>query len=1303
MTTTKIKKKTKKTSRALWLSGSLLGLAVATPAWLMLTETGTSVLVTGLTRVLPMMTVGSVAGTLSDLKLTDFRLATEGFSLQADETEAKLSLRALLSGEVRLKRLDVKGLTIAVTDTGNDEPEADIEKNTRLALPVDIVAETVHAQDVSFSINGTTLTLARFQGAYDWRGDSMRLIEPNLTDFTITTVADDSPADAKASSGDLGIRETLTALQTEALFTLPVFDEEGPLTFNLALENFSLNRLDIVEKTLKDGASDTLFTAADIALTADLTGPLLSIKHFETRTSIAELPAVKANGSLSMTDVWRTELTLDAQTAIDALPLGDTHLTLTGELARQITLQADTRGELKTKLHFDWSPAVPGIPGHLDLLLLTPKVLLNPESPTDRLTMGTGTLRLEGDAKSWTLNGFGTVERANLPATLLTVSGQGYPEGAALSNLQLRSRSGTAHFQGDVTWHDILRWRGRAGVTGLDLTDFIDVPAKDLTGTAAITGHWRSADDWQNELCDFSLTGRVHEKDLSLKGAVIAKDHYRLYAPKVSLTLGNNRADFLAKFDKPIFEADLKIDAPTLEDIDPLLKGSLKGSVLLRGNPENPLFVANIAGSALAYGDTNIESATLAGTIKPDRHGTVGGKLAFVAKKLTDNRVPEFNTKVIALVLDGTEKNHTLKLGMQGKPLAAGLRFEGALNRQTFDWTGRLAAARLSTPTGLWSQEKPAKLSFSAKSGTVTLAPHAWTHPDARLRFTSPLILGATGHVALALERLGLPIFDTYLPEGTKLTGDVAGDADIHWYADEKRTPTVTLNLKSRDLSVHREVRRSDGGDTARLSLPVENLELTAGLTRDNARFGWSALLGGSDQVIEKNSTKIPSGRFAGHLTVDDPMGDKRLSGNAAIESLDMSFLNTFFVTGEHAEGIASGQLTAGGTLLSPELHGYLNITGLRVTDGMTPVEMAPSDIGLLFNGMTSSLAASLRTDKGELTLAGTADWQDIDNPFAEVHAKTEKGSDLFFSLPPYVKVRLAPDVYARAQKDKLILGGVIDIPFAKIHVTELPPSTVGVSRDEVMLTDKLVPIMPKSASIPIESQLRIRLGDRVKVDAFGFKTKLTGTVDVLQTKRGLGLTGQLDLKNGRFKAYGQDLQVEDGSVIFAGPVDRPTLNISAIRNPEKTEDEVVAGLKVTGTADSPRVEVFSRPAMPREEALAYLLRGHGVDTTDDENNNAVLTSALIGIGISQTGNMIGSIGNTFGIRDLGVDTTGTGDSSQVVVSGYVLPRLQVKYGVGLFDSLSTLTLRYRLMPKLFLESVSGVNQSVDLLYKFEF
>ena len=241
----------------------------------------------------------------------------------------------------------------------------------------------------------------------------------------------------------------------------------------------------------------------------------------------------------------------------------------------------------------------------------------------------------------------------------------------------------------------------------------------------------------------------------------------------------------------------------------------------------------------------------------------------------------------------------------------------------------------------------------------------------------------------------------------------------------------------------------------------------------------------------------------------------------------------------------------------------------------------------------------------------------------------------------------------------------------------------------------------PKTASIPINSNLIVHVGNNVRIDAFGLKARLTGDLNVVQDKQGLGLNGQINIPEGRFHAYGQDLIVRKGELLFSGPPDQPYLNIEAIRNPDATEDDVIAGVRVTGLADEPKAEIFSDPAMSQQAALSYLLRGQGLES--DQSDSAAMTSMLIGLGVAQSGQIVGKIGETFGVSNLALDTQGVGDSSQVVVSGYVLPGLQVKYGVGIFDSIATLTLRYRLMPKLYLEAVSGVDQALDLLYQFEF
>ncbi len=304
-------------------------------------------------------------------------------------------------------------------------------------------------------------------------------------------------------------------------------------------------------------------------------------------------------------------------------------------------------------------------------------------------------------------------------------------------------------------------------------------------------------------------------------------------------------------------------------------------------------------------------------------------------------------------------------------------------------------------------------------------------------------------------------------------------------------------------------------------------------------------------------------------------------------------------------------------------------------------------------------------------------------------------------TVPPMARLDVSPDIVFEATPQLFALNGSVSIPWARIVVKDMPESAVAVSSDEVMLDAQRQPLKKASAAIPINSNLTIRVGNDVRLDAFGLVARLQGDLKMVQDERGLGLNGQIDIPSGRFKAYGQDLIVRKGLILFSGPPDQPILNIEAIRNPDNTADDVTAGVRVTGMAATPKLEVFSDPTMSQQEALSYLLRGQGLDSSGADSS--AMTSMLVGLGVAQSGQVVGKIGEAFGVSNLALDTQGVGDNSQVVVSGYVLPGLQVKYGVGIFDSLATLTLRYRLMPKLYLEAVSGISQALDVLYQFEF
>ena len=69
----------------------------------------------------------------------------------------------------------------------------------------------------------------------------------------------------------------------------------------------------------------------------------------------------------------------------------------------------------------------------------------------------------------------------------------------------------------------------------------------------------------------------------------------------------------------------------------------------------------------------------------------------------------------------------------------------------------------------------------------------------------------------------------------------------------------------------------------------------------------------------------------------------------------------------------------------------------------------------------------------------------------------------------------------------------------------------------------------------------------------------------------------------------------------------------------------------------------------------------------------------------------------------MAVNATGSGDDTAVEVSGYVAKGVEVRYAVGVFDSQPQLTIRYQLMPQLFVDIIKGSDKALDLLYKFDF
>ncbi|HGF7235823.1 TPA: translocation/assembly module TamB domain-containing protein, partial [Vibrio cholerae] len=280
-------------------------------------------------------------------------------------------------------------------------------------------------------------------------------------------------------------------------------------------------------------------------------------------------------------------------------------------------------------------------------------------------------------------------------------------------------------------------------------------------------------------------------------------------------------------------------------------------------------------------------------------------------------------------------------------------------------------------------------------------------------------------------------------------------------------------------------------------------------------------------------------------------------------------------------------------------------INDIRVKGEISPVDVQSGQVSLKFNGYQAVLNADIQTTDGLLEVDGDADWQQIEDwrLKARVHAPS-----MMVELPPMVRVKVIPDLTLTMQPQLARVTGNIALPWGRIVVEELPPSAIGVSKDQILLNADFEPLTDKER-IPfsVESDVNVQIGDDFQLSAFGLQGNLVGRLNVAQKDKGPFILGEVNIRNGQYRSFGQDLQIKEGKILMNGPVDQPYLAITAIRNPNNTQDGVVAGVRVSGPSDEPSLTIFSEPAMPQANALSYLLRGQNID--GEAGGNAMTTT----------------------------------------------------------------------------------------------
>lgn len=238
----------------------------------------------------------------------------------------------------------------------------------------------------------------------------------------------------------------------------------------------------------------------------------------------------------------------------------------------------------------------------------------------------------------------------------------------------------------------------------------------------------------------------------------------------------------------------------------------------------------------------------------------------------------------------------------------------------------------------------------------------------------------------------------------------------------------------------------------------------------------------------------------------------------------------------------------------------------------------------------------------------------------------------------------------------------------------------------------------------PPDITIGLDLGQDFALQGQGITTRLTGAIEIRSSAQPGApprVTGEVRTEEGRYRAWGQMLDVETGLIRFNGAYDNPALDILALR----PNISVRAGVQISGTALAPRVKLYADPDLPDAEKLSWVVLGRNTSAGGAEA--AVLQQAALAL-LSRNGssNTTANIAKRLGLDEIGFRGPAAGQdaSAAALTFGKRLSKdLYVTYERSLSGTLGTLYIFYDLSRRLTLRGQTGEKSALDIIYTMNY
>jgi translocation and assembly module TamB len=423
----------------------------------------------------------------------------------------------------------------------------------------------------------------------------------------------------------------------------------------------------------------------------------------------------------------------------------------------------------------------------------------------------------------------------------------------------------------------------------------------------------------------------------------------------------------------------------------------------------------------------------------------------------------------------------------------------------------------------------------------------------------------------------------------------------------------------------------------------------------------------------------------------------------------------------QESSGDLDAELAISGTWEVPLIEGKLRLTkagaylptaGIHLADVQLAARLEKNLIGI----------TSFRAVSGPGHIEGTAlitlaGWRVIG------YQGTINGENFQTVYFPELQILSTPKLSFEGTTQKLILRGELQLP--KLNIVGSPSRTAIAPSSDVIMEGRVVPAA-KSSPLVLDVKVRVLLGDKVFVKDAGIDAQLGGAIDLSMSSLDMITSrGEIKVIKGRYRTYGVNLEIVRGRLFFAGgTIDRPSLDFLALR----TIGDVRAGVTVAGTLQKPVTKLYSEPAMPDVDVLAYIVLGHPLGSSGEQASlvaqaaGALLTTSQasdlqdqiknrLGLSTLEIQGGVGGTKSSMGYKPLQVTAPGTIPATQqpgitetmLTVGKYLTPKLYISYGKSLFTGSNLFLIRYDIFKKWQIETQTGSESGADLFYKLEF